>query len=325
MTSRKQKITGQFFTTDTSWIKPQILEFIKLSNCKTIIDPYAGQGDILNYFSETEYKKIGYDIDTNLNYIINDSLVDIPKEPNSIIITNPPYLTSAIAKKNNFPDLILKYFENSQYDDLYKIAIQKCMESSEFGVMIVPETYINNIINIKRLNSITIIEKKLFSDTRMPVCVICYDNINKETNNIKIYKDEMFIGSYFDIFKYAKKPKKNLHIKFNSTSGKIALRAIDSYKGELISFVLPENANYDFSKLNPKTRFITLIEIDNKNIPIEDIISKSNEILNEFRINTHDLLLSAFQENNHLGIRRRRINYEIARAILEEAVQFLCF
>lgn len=135
----------------------------------------------------------------------------------------------------------------------------------------------------------------------------------------------MFIGSYFDIFKYAKTPKKNLYIKFNSPSGKIALRAIDSYKGELISFVLPENANYDFSKLNPNTRFITLIEIDNKNIPIKDIISKSNEILNEFRINTHDLLLSAFQENNHLGIRRRRINYEIARAILEEAVQFLCF
>ena len=54
---------------------------------------------------------------------------------------------------------------------------------------------------------------------------------------------------------------------------------------------------------------------------LDHLIAKSNEILNVYREETSDALLSPFKGNRKDGTRRRRLDYSTARAILESAHQ----
>jgi len=101
----KKRSLGQFFTKNNFWLKDHILEFIKITDAKIAFDPFAGDGDLLNVVQKIGFKKIkGLDIDKNLNWKINDSLINIPKIKNSITITNSPYLTNYSAKKVFYTD-----------------------------------------------------------------------------------------------------------------------------------------------------------------------------------------------------------------------------
>lgn len=63
-----------------------------------------------------------------------------------------------------------------------------------------------------------------------------------------------------------------------------------------ISFLSPEQINYDLSTIKTSSRLITLIEINNLTKSLEkEIINISNNILNKFRLDTHDILLSPFK------------------------------
>jgi hypothetical protein len=96
----KKRSLGQFFTKNHFWLKPHILDFIKFINADIAFDPFAGGGDLLGVAKELGFSKIkGFDIDASLPREINDSLINIPKINNSIIITNPPYLTNYSAKR----------------------------------------------------------------------------------------------------------------------------------------------------------------------------------------------------------------------------------
>ena len=101
----KKRSLGQFFTKNDFWLKDHVLEFIKSTNANIAFDPFAGGGDLLNVAQKIGFKKIkGLDIDKNLNWEINDSLLNIPKIKNSVTITNPPYLTNYSAKKVFYTD-----------------------------------------------------------------------------------------------------------------------------------------------------------------------------------------------------------------------------
>jgi hypothetical protein len=319
----KKVSLGQFFTKKSFWLKQHILEFIQQQNAEIAFDPFAGGGDLLKAAKDIGFRKtIGYDIDKTLAWEINDSLVSIPKIDNSIIITNPPYLTNYSAKRKGVYAEVVKYFNKCSYDDLYQLAIDKCMENNKCGVMIIPETFINSSFPKTRLTSITVIEDDIFNDTENPVCVICFDSNIKSSKEIKFYKNDIYIGelSYFE--KMRKQPRKNVEIKFNSLAGQIALRAVDTTSQDRpIQFMKPENINYDLSKIKHSSRLITLIEMNIEESLIDSVIKESNNILIKFREETNDILLSPFKGNKKSGERRRRLDYLTARAILEEAFE----
>ncbi len=322
--STKKTTLGQFFTKNHFWLKKHILDFIENSNKTIAFDPFAGKGDLLLAAKQIGFKKVlGFDIDKTLNYKINDSLIKIQKIKDSIIITNPPYLAKYSASRKGVYDSVLQYFENSKYDDLYQIAIEKCLENNEYGVMIVPETFINSSFPKNRLKSITIIEDLMFDDTETPICVICFDNIVKDYGNIEIYKNDIYIGNLKEIEDMKKIPSKNLGLKFNSLNGQIALRAVDTTNiNRPIQFMNPNEMDYDLTTIKVSSRLITLIEINlTEKESVQEIIDKSNFILSKFRIKTSDVLLSPFKGNKKNGERRRRLDYTTARAILEEAYQ----
>ena len=76
---------GQFNTTGKSWLYQHVLEFMTQKTWSTILDPFAGAGDLLNsckaLFPDADF--LGYDIDPRLasTWKINDSLLGIPKHP----------------------------------------------------------------------------------------------------------------------------------------------------------------------------------------------------------------------------------------------------
>jgi hypothetical protein len=321
-TITKKQSLGQFFTKNNFWLKEHILEFIKSTGAKIAFDPFAGAGDLLNVAQKIGFEKIkGLDIDKNLNWEHNDSLLNIPKINNSIIITNPPYLTNYSAKRKGIYENVKQYFDICDYDDIYQLAIERCLKN-DFGVMIIPETFINSKFPKHRLTSITIIEDQLFNDTENPVCVICFDNKNKTYDQINIYKNDKLIGKLGYFEKLRRTPHKNIYIKFNAPKGQIALRAVDTTNPQKpISFMRPEEIDYDLADIKHSSRLITVIEVRADNQAIDKIIKYSNQMLFDFRKKTYDVLLSPFKGNKKNGERRRRLDYMTARAFLEEAYE----
>jgi hypothetical protein len=322
----KKRQLGQFFTKNDFWLKDHILKFIKSTGATIAFDPFAGDGDLLMAVKKIGFKKIkGFDIDKKLNWEQNDSLQDIPKINDAIIITNPPYLTNYSAKRKGIYDNVKKYFDACNYDDIYQLAIEKCLKN-DFGLMIVPETFINSKFPKNRLVSITIIEDQMFSDTENPVCVICFDNKDKLYEKIKVYKNDKLLGNLDYFEKMRRVPRKKVSMKFNSPKGQIALRAVDTTNPQRpISFMKPEELDYDIADIKHSSRLITIIEFDvqHKDV-IDEIIRHSNNSLLDFRERTCDVLLSPFKGNKKNGERRRRLDYQTARAILEDAYEFAC-
>lgn len=311
---------GQYNTKKDAWLKEHIKNFILKSNKLSIFDPFAGSGDILNQMKILGYKYTnGADIDKKLcekfGWKYNDSLIAISKTK-SIIVTNPPYLAKNSAKRKDSKSY--KYFINNNYEDLYQIAIDKCLKSSNYVVAIIPETYILSNKNSKKyLYSITILEENPFMDTDCPVCVCCFDK--QYVGKILVYKNDKFLG-YFDDFEQLL-PINNCKIKFNCKDGNLGLRGIDGIgDNDNITFCKPEELNYNIDKIKTSSRAITVIKI-NEIKDIDSLILKANNILNKYRKETGDLFLAPFKGNKKNGVRRRRIDFSTARAIIEMAMK----
>ena len=320
----EKKKLGQYFTKKDLWLKTQIIDFIKNSNCTIAYDPFAGNGDLLKISNLYGIHKVkGLDIDKGLNWEINDSLKNIPHIDNAIIITNPPYLTkySASRKKINNKQMGA-YFK--KHTDLYQLAIDKMLETADYVVAIVPETYINSKFfndHLGRVYSVTILTENPFDDTENPVCVVCFDNKEKNPPQIKVYIDDEYLNDYSYYKSLKLTHKNNYSIRFNVKEGKLALRAVDlTTDDKKIQFYEKKDLNYDLSKIKNSSRLVTLIDLDCSNLDIALLVKECNRLLEDYRKKTNDITLSPFKGNTKTGIRRRRLDYKTARCIIEIAI-----
>lgn len=314
---------GQYYTIDDLWLKKQIEDFIEEINPDIAFDPFAGEGHLLDVASKLGIKEVvGLDKNRELDWNYNDSLKKIPEIENSIIITNPPYLTNYSAKRRKIYDSVGEYFLSSEYDDLYKIALEKCLENNKYVIAIIPETFINSKFPKNRLRHITILEENPFEDTEKPVCVVCFDDKLKDYKEIDIYKNEEYIGNLKKIDSFRISPNNNIDIDFNNKEGKLALRAVDTTNPQKkIKFMRVEELDYDLENIKVSSRLITVINID-ENLSKKELlqlIEKANKFVKKLRRETEDVILSPFKGNDKNGKRRRRLDYRTARAILEKA------
>ena len=79
-----KKKLGQFYTTNYNYI----LKNITIpDDIKDIIEPFAGNGDLLNFIDKSKYNIQCYDIDPKQDYIIKrDTLLDPPDFNNKYVI-----------------------------------------------------------------------------------------------------------------------------------------------------------------------------------------------------------------------------------------------
>jgi len=324
----KKQNLGQYNTKNSVWLRPHIIEFIMDAGATTIVDPYAGNGDIFTalHLHDCHAHYVGYDIDPELNWPINDGLRDIPEHDNAIVVTNPPYLAKNSANRNNFP--AYKYFNDNDYEDLYQLAIHRVLARYKKAVFIIPETYFQNGIFTSYLHSHTIIEENPFTDTDCPVCVACFHATNDfraiAGNNYKIYKNDDYLFNRFELEDILWDFNSNTHIgiTFNDQYGNLGLRGVDGVdQFDRIKFCKPEDLNYDLSTVGNTSRAITVLDVD---YPIDDYFIKiANVYLENLRDKTEDVILSPFKNNNKLGQRRRRLDFKWARKIIEKTMEGL--
>lgn len=316
--------TGSFFTKKNVWLTKPIVNFLTsaLKENNLVLDPYAGEGHLLNVCLEKFQSKIsGYDIRETI-WNKNDSLISIPNPNNAVIVTNPPYLAKYSAKRKGVMDEVEKYF-NSDREDLYQIALDKCLSSARYVVAIIPETFLNSSYDKKFLSVLCVLEDNPFEDTETPVCVACFDT-NKNQNS-KLYINEKYCGELNEIFSYREIAEKKQPIKFNVANGRIALKAVDgTADGDYIRFENASSFKYSRSNIKHSSRLLTYIEVNSlSDTEIDKFVSACNDNLRFIRDKTNDLILSPFKGNNKAGKRRRRLDYTLARVIMEKSLNLL--
>lgn len=323
--ARKKRSLGQFFTEGDSWLQPQVDAFIRGCKATEVYDPFAGSGCLLKTVEHRIggfRKYIGLDIDPLLAWEKNDSLMMIPSRPDAVVVTNPPYLSNYSAARKKLDKTILAYFETTDYDDLYLLALDRMLTAQNNVVAIVPETFVNSPYRQKgRLVSITILQDNPFQDTDTPVVVVCFDGQTKPFGEIKVFKDSQFVSSLQAVEESRIHPNKSVPMQFNDPNGWLGVRCVDSTDpSEMLHFDFKENIDYDWTEgIKISSRLLTLLSVDVPKTSRPSFIDSCNRILADIRRVSADVIFSPFKGNMKNGVRRRRLDFATCRAIVERA------
>lgn len=322
---------GSFFTTDAAWLNKPVREFLSIAflsqGTPSVLDPFAGDGHLLELVNE-EFGVATFGLDiAGEKWARNDSLVSIPNPSGSVIVTNPPYLANHSAKRKGVDDLVASYFDGSDYDNLYKIALERCLEVADYVVAVIPETFLLSSFPKQRLQLVSVIESEIFSDTEAPTVVACFGpsdsnagGASSETASVFINQEK--IGTLAEIMSLRNgRSRAGIICRFNVADGRIGLRAVDSHDGVTrIGFELAENFGYRRERIKVSSRLLTYIEVPHlADSELPAFIERANDILNQLREQSSDLILAPFKGNDKLGKRRRRLDYALARQVLNAA------
>jgi hypothetical protein len=335
--NKKSKL-GQFFTINYDYILQNFeLDFIN----KTVIEPFCGNGDLLNFKDIKNKTKIEcYDIDPKHSYInLRDTLLNPPDYTNKILITNPPYLAR---NKNSNKKIYEKYNQN----DLYKCFIVSIINNPcKEGIIIIPLNFFSSIrlsdIKLRKnflftfdIKFINIFEEKVFDDTSYTVCsihfikkddkivkpflaniypsnkclTICLNSENNYTIGGEIYK---LPQSKYKIERYTRKTKDvksvtNMFLKCidDNINSKICLSFIPTEK-----ILIDDSEKLSFRSYASITVYPYLTnEIQKK------VIENFNNFLTENREKYNSLFLNNYRESN--SIARKRISFQLAFEII---------
>lgn len=340
-----KKSAGRYLTEGDPFEYEAFKEWITEAclNSETICEPYAGKNNLL-YFAYNRYadllqdkKFFSFDVTPcskqdnrfpSSEIIKANTLFNIPQDNIDIIISNPPYLArnSARRQKLDFP---FDYDGQgiARPSDLYQICLDTALKQAKYVCFLIPESFITSKYDKSRLSAVISLRGDLFSDTEMPVCLALF--VPQATKDYKIIKaDGATIGKYSEISKINEKIlcyQQNPQIKFNRRDGQIGLRGLDDTKSASIRFCDKSEIPADKVKTSSRglTRIYSPLFDELTSQQLNDLIVIANRILNEWRIETSDLFLTAFKGIRKDGSYRRRLSYDIANRLLVAALEEL--
>ena len=336
-----KKELGQFYTTNYNYI----LQNLELpENTTHIIEPFAGNGDILNFIEnkeENKYEIECYDIEPKQSWITTrDTILNPPNYKSKFILTNPPYLAR---NKNDNKILYDKYNVN----DIYKCFIKEIIFQKPIGgIIIIPLNFWSSIrkmdIKLRQcfletfyVERVNIFEEKVFEDTTYSVCSMKFLLGQQKQNPIK-----------FDIYPNSKKIEIIMDSKNNYTIGgeiykfglenntykvdrilkdspqefytNILIKCIDDNENNKINAKIVDTKDIyiDTTKNKSSRSYMSLLiepSIDiNKQ---QKLVDNFNELLNKYRQKYNSLFLTNYRESN--SIARKRISFELIYSIIK--------
>ncbi len=315
---------GRFYTTLNSWLTTPVIAFIQaaLAEAPGFLDPFAGAGHLLEACATRFQRPVaGLDLHT-APWPTHDSLRDIPGTT-AIIVTNPPYLAKHSASRKGVAEQVAHYYREAGLDDLYQIALHRCLAAARFTVAIIPETFLNSGFDKRSLAMVSVLQRNPFQDTENPVCVACFDTQKRDgAQEARLFVEDQYCGTLGDIFALRRSVPRDDRIAFNDPNGTIALRAVDSTDpGAPIAFLPAEHFAYERSNIKVSSRLLTYLRV--RGLPESrrlELIELANLRLAKLREASQDLVLSPFKGNAKTGKRRRRLDYALARTLLIEAL-----
>ena len=232
-----------------------------------------------------------------------DTLCDFP-QGFDVCVTNPPWLAKNSATRRGLA------FPDTRYDDLYKVALERCLANCQWIAALVPESFIRAGLFHERLGHFVSLTGKMFNDTENPVGLALFEP--NPVKDVVVWRDEKKIGTLRELEKNLPKSNNKISMRFNAPNGNVGLIAIDNTKRPSIRFCEPADLNgYEVSGA---CRSITRIEVEG------DVnISSLNDCLREFRKRTHDVLLTSFKGLRKDGKYRRRLDWYTAKRIINHA------
>ncbi|AWX69369.1 Eco57I restriction-modification methylase domain-containing protein [[Mycoplasma] anseris] len=317
------KITnGQFFTERNVFENNKIFfDFMNKNDLwnKKILEPFAGSNNLIHFLLKynQNLKYESYDIDSqNKEVKQNDSIQNWIYENFDLVVTNPPYLSKHSARRMK----LNVDFQN--YDDLYKLSLDRCISNVRFTIAIIPTTLINSNRKEDRklINKLVIFQllpnKQNFSDTEHPVALAYFDH-QKQDEDFLIYEDNKLIGSFnylLDLENTILKPQNDLHVAFNIVGGNLCINASDNTKDkENIKFYLAnwkEDSQVKITDRHKVKLMVKDLEINHQ------ILNKLNNKINELRKNNCDYLWSSFKGVSETGNYRKRIDFKTIKKII---------
>lgn len=334
----KQKL-GQFYTTNYKYI---------LSNMTipdeetTIIEPFAGDGSLLNFIdNQNKYKIELYDIDPKKHNINKqDTLLNPPDYKYKFILTNPPYLAR---NKNTNKTLYDKY----QTNDLYKCFIKSIINCHcNGGIIIVPLNFLCSIresdiklrktfINEFQIKQINIFEEQVFNDTKYSVCSILFirKNNNEETIDLFIYPSNISqtinlnkLNNYTfggEIYKLPQnkdiiieRATKNTNYQDKYLTN-ILLKCIDDNNINKLGLKIVKNNELfidNTQNLTARSYASIVLNINLEEKVQELLVLNVNEYINTQRKKYNSLFLTNYRESNTIA--RKRISFDLAFKII---------
>ena len=330
---------GQFYTTRYEYI---LSNMIIPDNVKTIVEPFVGKGDLLNFIKDKDkYNFEIYDIDPKIeNTVKRDTLSDPPDYSNKFILTNPPYLARNKSKKKDLYD----YYD---CNDLYKCFILNIISNiCDGGIIIVPLNFLSSIrksdIDLRRkflekytIKIINIFEEQVFNDTTYAVCTIYFVKNENEMGVIKTYiypsKKQINIclnsennytigGEIYNLKQNSEYVIRRATRETTVNITNILLKCIDDSKEKQLGFkiVSDEDRFIDMTE-NLSARSYATIVI-NKPITLYQqriLVDKLNEYIKSQREKYNSLFLTNYRETD-----RKRISFDLAFKICNHFLKF---
>jgi hypothetical protein len=325
-----KKLLGQFYTTNSQYI----LQNLTLKENIDIIEPFVGQGDLIQWVNDNiKYNNIfTYDVDPKTDCTeIRDTLINPPDYKNKYVITNPPYL----AKNKNKDKTI---YDKYNVDDLYKAFLFTLINGDcEGGVVIIPLNFFSSENSNTRLKFLTkyeigvvnVFEEQVFSDTSYTICSFnFFKKENIKSQNVKFIFHPSKTEMYFNLdYTYGFRiggeilSCKNIYglgrlLENGSGYTNMTLYAVDSGTNDGRIRLVLHNEPY-FGKQTDRVFCTITSKIDIKNQDI--LIKKFNKILEKYRLEYNSLFLTNYRESTkHYS--RKRISFKQAFCLLSQII-----
>ena len=340
MSTTQKQLLGQYYTTNYAYI---LQNMIIPSDITHIVEPFAGNGDLLQFIDSSKYTITSYDIDPKLDFIIKqDTLKDPPNYENSFIITNPPYLA-----KNKSPDKTI-YSKYSNVDDLYKCFIKNLMTNKcQGGIIIVPLNFWSSIRNadiqlredflkMYEVRNVNIFEEQVFDDTTTTVCSFKFllrSDDKDSVINITVYpsgkvmseilnhtNNFMIGGSIYKLptngnYKITRLTSKNQE----SCNTNILVKCMDDNENSQIGLSIVADKDIFIDKtpnLSSRTYASLIIEPAINMDRQKKIVIKFNTLLKNYRNKYNSLFLTNYRESK-TNLARKRISFDLVYKIVE--------
>ncbi|MDE0317901.1 MAG: hypothetical protein OXM61_23725 [Candidatus Poribacteria bacterium] len=320
----KKRANGRYYTRGNPFQLEPFQRWAKDSNLdqQIVLEPFAGAKDIPQLVNSAHLRCRDwafYDIEPGANGIVQrDTLADFPKGFN-ICITNPPWLARNSATRRGLP-----FPEATHYDDLYKYALEQCLIHCQWVAAIIPEAFIRSGLFLQRLcDFISLVPQTqngtsqdnksrntsyMFDDTEHPVGLALF--APNATSDVRVWRNNQLLGKLSELQRHLPPYSRNRSIVFNEPNGNLGLIAIDNTVDASIRFCPP--AELGEYKVRTHCRSITKI-----GVPWSVDIDLLNARLVEIREKTHDVFLTAFKGLRRDGYYRRRLDWALARAIID--------
>jgi len=326
----KQKL-GQFYTTNYKYI---LSNLVIPQNITKIIEPFCGNGDLLNFIDKNKYVLECYDIEPKYKYIIKkDTIKEPPNYKNAFIITNPPYLSRN--KSDN-----KEMFDKNDVNDLYKCHIKDLLTNNPIGgILIIPLNFFCSIrimdielrqkfLNIYVIKQLNIFEEKVFDDTSYTVCSFQYEykpNSNqsipitiypsKKNLHFLLNEDNNYtIGGEIYNIDDNNDYKITRLIEGDMANTNLLLKAIDDNENSKINLTYVSNDKIYYGKISSRT-YATLTITPKIDDDIQKKIANDfNIYLNEKREKYNSLFLTNYRESKKIA--RKRISFDLVYKIV---------